>query len=427
MQLEDDGHESDNAHTLAAARALIEQNTYDALLLDQQLPDGPGLDFLPDVKQAYPDLPAIMITGVNDTVLPIKAIKAGAYDFIRKPMDRIELSTTLNNALNACRLARRAAVIEVAEDVDLGRIVGQSRGMLDVCKAVGRVAPTGATVLLTGESGTGKEMVARAIHHYSGRSGPFIAVNCSAIVDTLLESELFGHEKGAFTGADRVKPGKFELAADGTLFLDEIGEMSPTLQAKLLRVLQERTYERVGGTSSLTANARIVAATNRDIAAEVRNKHFREDLYYRLNVISIHLPPLRERHDDLRPLVDHFLVKLAGSLHKSITRVSDEAWQAIQTYPWPGNVRELENVLTRAMVLARSDTLTADLLALGGPPATPATATVNSTELLSLEELELRHVRAVMAHTSGHKGQACTILGISRPALERKLAKLPPQ
>ncbi|MBI5936703.1 MAG: sigma-54-dependent Fis family transcriptional regulator [Betaproteobacteria bacterium] len=424
MQLEDDGHLADHARTLALAGAMIEQHSYDAVLLDQQLPDGPGLGFLNIIKQTNPELPAIMITGVNDTALPIEAIKAGAYDFVRKPMDRLELSTTLTNALNACRLARRAAAVEIAEDVDINRIVGQSRVMLDICKTVGRVAPTGATVLITGESGTGKEMVARAIHHYSGRTGPFIAVNCSAIVDTLLESELFGHEKGAFTGADRGKPGKFELAADGTLFLDEIGEMSPPLQAKLLRVLQERVYERVGGTDSLVANARIVAATNRDIGAEVQNKRFREDLYYRLNVISIHLPPLRERREDLRPMVDHFLAKLAFSLHKRVTRVSPDAWQQLEGYPWPGNVRELENVLTRAVVLARGDILGADLLGLSTAPSAGPPATAVPTELISLEELELRHVRAVMEHTGGHKGQACAILGISRPALERKLHKL---
>ena len=425
MQLEDDGHLSDNARTLALATAMIERHTYDAILLDQQLPDGSGLNFLSNIKQTYPELPVIMITGVNDTVLPIEAIKAGAYDFIRKPMDCLELSTTLTNALNACRLARRAAAVEIAEDVDINRIVGQSRVMLDICKTVGRVAPTGATVLITGESGTGKEMVARAIHHYSGRPGPFIAVNCSAIVDTLLESELFGHEKGAFTGADRGKPGKFELAADGTLFLDEIGEMAPPLQAKLLRVLQERVFERVGGTDTIIANARIVAATNRDIGTEVQNKRFREDLYYRLNVISIHLPPLRERREDLRPMVDHFLAKLARSLHKRVSRVSPDAWQRLETYTWPGNVRELENVLTRAVVLAHGDTLSADLLGLTDAPAViPVEPIAGLVELTSLEELELRHVRAIMAHTGGHKGRACAILGISRPALERKLHKL---
>ncbi len=427
MQMEDLGHGARAAATLEEGRRRLREAITDAVLLDYQLPDGTGMDLLKDIKAQDPALPVVMITGMGDTTLAIEAMKQGAYDFIRKPMDEVELATTLTNVLNAHRLSRKVAAVTSADEyqVSVGHIIGQSRSILDICKTIGKVATTDTSVLITGESGTGKEVVARAIHYHSGRPGLFLPINCSAIVETLLESELFGHEKGSFTGAVARKEGKFEVANDGTLFLDEIGELALPLQAKLLRVLQERTFERVGGTQILETSARIIAATNRDLAARVAEKAFREDLFFRLGVVTLHLPPLRERMEDLPLLVEHLMQKINHKVHKAITRVSQTAWQAMKDYPWPGNVRELENVLTRAVVLARTDTITPDLLGLSAIPAKPASVPTGTSEpeLITLDALEQRQVRSILKHTHWHKGKACEILGISRPALERKIKK----
>ncbi|KAB2924724.1 MAG: sigma-54-dependent Fis family transcriptional regulator, partial [Candidatus Contendobacter sp.] len=278
----------------------------------------------------------------------------------------------------------------------------------------------------TGESGTGKEVIARLVHTYSGRRGPFVAVNCAALVETLLESELFGHERGAFTGAHAAKPGKFEQAAEGTLFLDEVGELPPTVQAKLLRVLQEGAFERVGGTRTLETHARIVAATNRDLLAEVAAGRFREDLLYRLAVVTLHVPPLRERREDILPLARHLLARACRRLDRSAVTLAPDAEAWLRARDWPGNVRELDNVLARALVHVRGPRLTADML--DGPIAAPpggATATDAFRDangrLYSLDELEAIQIANALRETGGHKGRVCAILGISRPALERKL------
>ena len=270
-------------------------------------------------------------------------------------------------------------------------------------------------------------MVARALHHHSGRSGLFLPINCSALAENLLESELFGHEKGSFTGAVAHKEGKFEQTVDGTLFLDKLGEMPAALQAKLLRVLQEGSFERVGGTQMQYSNARILAATNRDIKAMVGSGQFREDLFYRLNVIHIHLPPLRERMDDMPLLTEHLLAKINNKQHTTVKHLAENAWHRLKEYPWPGNIRELENILTRAAVLARTDTITADLLALPDNSENGESGTVDDTSsklrLVSLEELENEHIQKILVHTRWHKGKACEILCISRPALDRKITK----
>jgi len=429
MHLEDLGHAPKAAFSLEQARDILAQSMPDAILLDQQLPDGYGLDLLKKIK-AEPDAPpVIMVTGVSDNALVIEAMKAGAYDFVRKPMDELELDTTLNNALRSHRLSRKVKAIHMSMDekVDMNQIVGKSPGITRLLKTIGSVAGSQASVLITGESGTGKEVVARAIHHHSERNGLFLPVNCSAIVENLLESELFGHEKGSFTGADRRKQGKFELTADGTLFLDELGELPLNLQAKLLRVLQEGTYERVGGTETLRTSARIIAATNRDLEGMVEEGSFREDLYYRLNVVNIILPPLRERMEDLSLLTEHLLQKINQRLHTRVKNISEAAWTRMQAYNWPGNVRELENILTRAAVLCRDDTITPDLLGLdnmsSSPAATGKEQAVQDLELISLDELEERHVRNMLEYTRWHKGKTCEILGISRPALERRIRK----
>jgi two-component system response regulator AtoC len=429
MHLEDSSHQPRVAPTLGDARSALAQTSFDSVLLDQQMPDGLGLELLREIRERESELPVIMITGIHDTALPIEAIKLGAYDFLRKPMDQAELDHVLASALRQRRSSGHATGAELpVERRQSPRIIGKSQAIIGVCKTLGRVAPTDAPVLLTGETGTGKEVVARAIHQHSGRTGPFVAVNCSAIVDSLLESELFGHEKGSFTGADQRKPGKFEIAAEGTLFLDEIGDMSPNLQAKLLRVLQEHAFERVGGTRTLHTSARVIAATNRDLGEEVARQRFRDDLYFRLNVITIHLLPLRERAEDLDLLVPHLLAVIQRKLHKPIARVSQSAWNLMRSYSWPGNIRELENVLTRAAILAHGDVLTPETLGIAAatPTAIPAVAQVpaSAPELISLEELASRHVKAILEFTHWHKGKACEILGISRPALERRIARL---
>ena len=427
MHLEDIHYQAVMAPTLRDARDALAESDFDAILLDQQLPDGYGLDLLGEIRARAPDLPVIMITGLHDTALPIEAIKQGAYDFLRKPIQEQEFDDILAHALRKHQPPGSADVEAIAEERrHFPRIIGNSRAIIEVCKMLGHIAPTDSSVLISGETGTGKEVVAQAIHHHSGRGGPFVAVNCSAMVDTLLESELFGHEKGSFTGAERLKPGKFELAEGGTLFLDEIGEMSPNLQAKLLRVLETHTFERVGGTRTLSASVRILAATHCDLKAEVLRQSFREDLYFRLNVFNVHLPPLRERREDIRPLVQSLLARIQRKVHKSVSRLSSQAWEALGAYAWPGNIRELDNVLTRAVILARDNLITADLLGImpTREEATPGDAGGTATPLISLDELQQRHVAAVLAHTQGHKGRACEILGISRPALERRLARL---
>jgi two-component system response regulator AtoC len=294
---------------------------------------------------------------------------------------------------------------------------------------VGRVAASRTTVLIQGESGTGKELIARVIHSYSAGSKPFIGINCSAIVDTLLESELFGHEKGAFTGAVSAKAGKFELAEDGSIFLDEIGELSQNLQAKLLRVLQERELERVGGVKRIPVRARILAATNRDLAREVEAGRFREDLYQRLKVVTLSIPPLRERREDIPLLVEHLLVKINQRLHKNLRRVPRDTLEKLMARTWPGNVRELENVLTRAAVLSQGDMLLEEHLVEPAPAtdarpaASPPAAGRVDGQIPTLDEVEREHIERVFAMTKGHKGRTCQILGISRPTLERKLRK----
>ena len=427
MHLEDQGHKPNLVRAAAEARERLARISPDAVLLDHQLPDGYGIDLLSEITGSPPAPPVIMITGVSDNTLAIKAMSQGAYDFIRKPMDEVELDTTLGNALRTHRLSRQVSAITESDDyrVDVNQIVGVSPEILEVCKTIGAVAARNAPVLITGESGTGKEVVARAIHHHSGRNGLFLAVNCSALAEGVLESEMFGHERGSFTGAVGRKEGRFELSAGGTLFLDELGDMPGSLQPKLLRVLQEGGFERVGGTQTLFSDARIIAATNRDLKALVREGRFREDLYYRLNVIHFHLPPLRSRMQDLPVLTEHLLKKINARQHTAVRHIAEGAWRRLKDYAWPGNIRELENVLTRAAVLARGDTLTPELLALpADEEEEPNTQDEGaSLRLISLEELEREHITGILAHVRWHKGRACEILGISRPALERKIEK----
>jgi DNA-binding NtrC family response regulator len=430
MFMEDRQHQPITAYNLATARNLLDQAAPDVILLDQELPDGFGVDLLKEIVQNPDHPPVIMITGVSDNKLIMQVMRLGAQDYIRKPIDDIALDTTLTNALKSHRLTRQISAIKNTEDyqVDVGQIIGKSPSILDICKTVGSVAASNAPVLITGESGTGKEVVARALHYHSERPGLLLPINCSALSENLLESELFGHEKGSFTGAVATKQGKFELTDDGTLFLDELGEMPSSLQAKLLRVLQDGGFERVGGTRTLHSNSRIIAATNRDLPAMIADGDFREDLFYRLNVVHIHIPPLRERMEDLPMLIEHLLARVNQRQHTRVEHLAEEAWRCIKEYTWPGNIRELENILTRAAVLARSDTITLQELAL---PANRAAGSrmhdqddkAGALRLITLDQLEAEHIQAVLEHTRWHKGKACEILNISRPALDRKIAK----
>ena len=416
------------------------------VILDMKLPDRTGLDIIEEMKSLCGDARIILVTAFHDMETTIRAMKAGAFDYIHKPFpDLAALDIVVSRALEYRQLSRRAATVHVESvAARLGDIVGTSGLMQQLVKEIGKVAASRATVLINGESGTGKELIARVIHNYSyDEPKPFIGINCSAIVDTLLESELFGHEKGAFTGATGLKPGKFELAEDGTVFLDEIGDMSLMLQAKLLRVLQEREFDRVGGVKKIKLRARIIAATHRNLSDEVASGRFREDLYQRLKVITLLIPPLRERREDIPSLVHHLLERINEKVHKRVTRVPPEVLNHLMRLPWRGNVRELENVLTRAVVLAPGEVLLSDNLPALEPvqpePGQPnghghtaggsalpnfLVSTIDDpSRIPTLDEAERMLIELAMNVTKGHKGKTCQILGISRPTLERKLQK----
>jgi two-component system response regulator AtoC len=430
MHLEERGFGVAAAATGAEGFQLASEREPAAIVLDMRLPDASGIDLIPELKKRAAEAPVLMITAHHDMATTILAMKAGAFDYIHKPIDIQAFDLALDRALEVRRLSRGSDYLSVESNraFKIDDIVGSSPPMQQLFKDVGRVANSRATVLIQGESGTGKELIARVIHSYSAPAKPFIAINCSAIVDTLLESELFGHEKGAFTGALQAKPGKFELAEDGSIFLDEIGELSPNLQAKLLRVLQEREVERVGGVRRLPIKARILAATNRDLAAEVAAGRFREDLYQRLKVVTLSLPPLRERVEDIPILVEHLLMKINQRLHKNLRRVPRALLEKLQKRAWPGNVRELENVLMRAAVLSQGDMLAESHLidSNSAPKPVPASAPPPELEpqkVQTLDEVEHEHIERVWSLTRGHKGKTCQMLGISRPTLERKLRK----
>jgi DNA-binding NtrC family response regulator len=428
LHFEDQGFAASGAISCAEGLQQLGSADPDLILLDQQLPDGTGLELLKTIIGQRPDQAVIMMTGQHDLELAIEAIKAGARDFVHKPIDTQGLEQAVTKVLEQQRLTREQGPgPEPVEGLGgEGGLIGRSEAMLRVSKEIALSAESAANVLISGESGTGKEVVARLIHAHSQRPGPFVAINCAAIVDNLLESELFGHEKGAFTGANTRKIGRFEQAADGTLFLDEVGELALPLQAKLLRALQERGFERVGGTEHIESRARIIAATNRDLAEEVRAGRFREDLMYRLDVISLQLPPLRQRKEDIPLLARSLLGRIVKRLERAPIQISDAAMDRLQAHHWPGNVRELENLLTQAAVHVRGDLLTPDLIPVGAP-ATGIEDDLSGRDALqslrSLDQVEAEHVQQVLRYTGGHKGRSCEILGISRPALDRKIRK----
>jgi len=360
----------------------LEENDLDVVITDMKMPEMDGMEFMERVRLRQPDLPVIMMTAFGSVEKAVEAMRKGAFDYILKPFKNEELKLTIGKAIGHYRLVRqnRQMARELQGKYHFGNIIGKSVQMQRIFDLIEKVAPTKATVLITGDSGTGKELIARAIHYNSPRKGqPFISVNCGALPETLLESELFGHEKGAFSGAVSQRKGRFELAHEGTLFLDEISEMSPPLQVKLLRVLQEMEFERVGGSHTLKVDVRVVAASNRNLKEEASNGQFRSDLYYRLNVVHVHLPSLRERTDDLPLLINHFLAKYAKENHQESISISSGAMERILDYHWPGNVRELENVIERAIILSdRHEILVKDLPSEVREPRVEATATATA-------------------------------------------------
>src|SRR5438270_10560591 len=337
----------------------VQQEAPDVVLMDLRMPDQSGMQALESVHNHAPDIPVLIMTAYNSSSAAIQAIQQGAYDYITKPFDLADVLHTIRRALEHRALSQRVRQMEQSPELETrGKFIGRSAAMQEIFKTIGRVAASDATVMIYGDSGTGKEMAANALHAYSPRrAGPFVKVSCASFVETLLESELFGHEKGAFTHAISQRKGRFETANKGTIFLDEIGEMSLNTQKKLLRVLQEREFERVGGSLTIKVDVRVVAATNRDLLAAVREGRFREDLYYRLNVFPIRLPPLRERGEDVPLLAKFFVAKHAARMGKAIRDIAPRATAALAAYPWPGNIRELENVLERAVILEIGEVL----------------------------------------------------------------------
>jgi len=397
----------------------------DLLLLDVKMPEMDGIEVLAALREVRPELPVIMMTGHGTIESAVEAMKCGAYDYLAKPFPQEKLHALLVHALERSDL--------VAENRSLKRELQRQRGEKEPVFASAafrkaydfavQVAASDANVLVLGESGTGKELIAQTIHNASSRAAKrMLTINCAALSDTLLESQLFGHLKGAFTGALQNQKGLFEEADGSTLFMDEIGDISPGLQAKLLRMLQEGEFLPVGATQPRYADVRVIAVTNKDLPAEIAAGRFREDLYYRLNVLSIELPPLRERHDDILPLVEHFLDKVASKLGRTPPRVAPRAVELLQGYRWPGNVRELENVIERAVILSPSGLIEPEVLPLNVTPSPSASPSVrDDNDAISLRDSEIVQIRRAMRQTGGNKTRAAQILGITRKTLDRKI------
>lgn len=402
----------------------VQELNPDLLIMDLKMPGKDGLEVLKAMKELERETTVIMMTAHASIETAVEAIKEGAYDYITKPFQVDQILLLVEKALECRRLTAEDSYLRLTEGAFGGGIIGQSPRMQEVYHFIEQVAPTDAKVLILGESGTGKELVAKAIHFCSQRkAGPFVKVNCAALPENLLESELFGHEKGSFTGALNRKLGRFELAHRGTIFLDEIGEINHATQVKLLRVLQEQEFERVGGTSTIKVDVRVVAATNKDLEKEVAEGRFRDDLYYRLNVVSLSLPPLRERKEDVLTLVEHFLHKFNQAMGKNIQQISPEALELLGNYSWPGNVRELENALERAVVLTTGSTILPSSLPNSIYKNTVEKSPVEKLDLkpTSLREVEKQLIMKTLEETDGNRTKAAKILGISLRTLQYKI------
>jgi two-component system nitrogen regulation response regulator GlnG len=444
---------ADPRRAIAAAKTGLEglasfrNERPDVVLLDIHLPDRSGLELFRELQAIDGTVPIIFITASTDSARVIEAIKLGSYDYVVKPIDLARVKDLVERGVRMRRMMSVPVAVGASSDPGADALIGVCPAMQEVYKAIGRVAPYDVNVLISGESGTGKELVARAIYQHSRRSGhTFLAINCAAIPGSLLESELFGHEKGAFTGADRQHIGKFEQCNGGTLFLDEIGDMPLPLQSKILRVLQEKQFQRVGGRQTLTTDVRVLAATHRDLERAVARETFRGDLYYRLNGFSIELPALRNRGSDLKVLVDHLLLRFGSELGREVTGVAPEAMALLKRYPWPGNVRELQNVLRQALLLCTGGLVLPEHLprvVRDQPAVTEAGAEAgvdgaswdgflreglkrDKPELYAraLEQMERGLLSCVLRHTNGHQTRAAELLGITRGSLRHKLRAL---
>jgi DNA-binding NtrC family response regulator len=429
LQLAEEGFRAQTAPDAETGLKLLGKEPFDLIVTDLKLPGMSGLEFLQAVKRVNANLPVIIMTAHGTVESAVEAMKVGASDYVLKPFSLAELMLVIRKELDAHQLREENRTLREA----LGRryqydsIVANSEKMQAVLALVERVAPTNATVLLGGESGVGKDLIARAIHEHSNRArGPFVKINSTAIPENLLESELFGYEKGAFSGATSTKPGKFELADRGTLFLDEIGDVPAATQVKLLRVLQEREFERLGGTRTLKVDVRLIAATNRDLRAALEDGTFREDLYYRLNVVAIDIPPLRDHKEDIPALADFFLKKYSGELQKPLEGFTPQAMKAMMDFHWPGNVRELENIIQRGVTLSSGKMLEAADIHLD-LPAARASADGAAPVLpsgMTLDQWEDEIIREALRQADGNKSQAARALGLSRNALRYRLSKI---
>ncbi len=411
-----------------AAVELVQRQAVDVVLADLRMPDLSGLEVLRRVRELQPEVTVVLLTAYGTVTDAVDAMKGGAADFLTKPVDLGQLEVVIARALERNDLIRENRSLRRRLEVSTEgfAMIGRSLVLQEVLARAARAAETDATVLVRGESGTGKELLARSVHRLSRRAeGPFVAVNCSALPETLLESELFGHERGAFTGATSVRRGRIELAAGGTLFLDEIGDLPAAVQVKLLRFLQEREYSRLGSEKTLHADVRVITATHRDLESMMSARTFREDLYYRLNVVSLTLPPLRERREDVPELVEHLLARLSKRHGRDVTSLSHEAMDALLRYGFPGNIRELENLLEQATVLASGPVVTLRDLpeAVTGGGAAPASSPGGGTLAEWLDDIERRHVLATLARHDGNQSRTARVLGLTEGGLRYKLRK----
>ena len=422
--LSESGYKISTAKSGEEGIELVKKEHPELIVCDLKLPKLNGLDLLKILNDYDPGIPVIIMTAYGDSQSTIKAIQLGAYDYIEKPLDIDRLNVLIKRALEGKKISEHLE-ITISKDSSEYQIenslIGKTPLMKDLLKKIGKVSSNRVSVLILGESGTGKELITKVIH-YSGitKHHPFIAVNCTALTETLLESELFGHDKGAFTGAVKDKKGKFELAGEGTIFLDEISDISLNLQVKLLRVLQEKEFERVGGEITIPMQARIVAATNKDLSKLVSGGKFREDLYYRLKVFTIEVPSLRERKNDIPALVIHLLQKINKELHKDVRKIPIEVMEMLQNYEWIGNVRELENILYQAVVLSSDDVLKKENIPLRN---TVSSEDVQENHEISLAEMEKIHIENILKKVNFNKTKACKILKISKPTLDSKIRK----